>query len=46
MDSHELSFEIKDWIIDVGLHFLFNFLFLLVLISGYIAYVNEIVLQV
>ena len=43
---NELSFEIKDWIIDVELHFFFDFLLLLVLIGGYIAYVNEVILQV
>ena len=46
LNSYELSLEIKYWIIDVGLHFLFDFLFLLMLIGGDIADVNEVILQV
>ena len=44
LNSNKLSLEIKNWIIDIGLNYLLDILFLLVFIVSHITYVNEVIL--
>ena len=46
LHSSQLSFDIKDWIMDIKLNLLLNIIFLLMLVCSYITDVDKIVLEV